>query len=69
MTNDLVMDIMMPGLNGLQLYYRSKAMNPDIKVLFVSALDAADEMVSILPGVKVEDVIQKPANQNISVIR
>jgi two-component system response regulator ChvI len=59
----VVMDIRMPGLNGLQLYYRIKAMNPDIKVLFVSALDAAKEMVSILPGVKIEDVIQKPVNQ------
>ena len=59
----VVMDIRMPGLNGLQLYYRIKAMNPDIKVLFVSALDAAKEMVSILPGVKIEDVIQKPINQ------
>jgi two-component system response regulator ChvI len=59
----VIMDIRMPGLNGLQLYYRIKAMNPDIKVLFVSALDAAKEMVSILPGVKIEDVIQKPVNQ------
>jgi CheY-like chemotaxis protein len=59
----VVMDIRMPGLNGLQLYYRIKAMNPDIKVLFVSALDAAMEMVSILPGMKFEDIIQKPVNQ------
>ena len=59
----VVMDIRMPGLNGLQLYYRIKAMNPNIKVLFVSALDAPREMVSILPGVKLDDVIQKPVNQ------
>jgi two-component system, OmpR family, response regulator ChvI len=59
----VIMEIRMPGLNGLQLYYRIKAMNPDIKVLFVSALDVAKEMVSILPGVKIEDVIQKPVNQ------
>ena len=59
----VVLDIRMPGLNGLQLYYRIKAMNPDIKVLFVSALDAAMEMVSILPGMKFEDIIQKPVNQ------
>jgi CheY-like chemotaxis protein len=59
----VVMDIRMPSLNGLQLYYRIKAINPDIKVLFVSALDVAKEMVSILPGVKIEDVIQKPVNQ------
>jgi hypothetical protein len=38
-------------------------MNPDIKVLFVSALDLAKEMVSILPDVKLEDVIQEPVNQ------
>ncbi|HET7389802.1 MAG TPA: response regulator, partial [Nitrososphaeraceae archaeon] len=65
----VVMDIRMPGLNGLQLYYRIKAMNPDTKVLFVSALDAAKEMVSILPGMKIEDVIQKPVNQEYFVNR
>jgi two-component system, OmpR family, response regulator ChvI len=59
----VVMDIRMPGLNGLQLYYRLKAMNPTIKVLFVSALDAAQEMISILPGVKLDDVVQKPVSQ------
>ena len=61
----VVMDIRMPSLNGLQLYYRIKAMNPNIKVLFVSALDAAEEMVSILPGVKLNDdvIIKKPVNQ------
>jgi len=59
----VVMDIRMPGLNGLQLYYRLKAMNPTIKVLFVSALDAAQEMMSILPGVKLDDVVQKPVSQ------
>ncbi|MGB8033275.1 MAG: hypothetical protein WCF03_05585 [Nitrososphaeraceae archaeon] len=33
-------------------------------MLFVSALDATKEMVSILPGVKIEDVIRKPVNQD-----
>jgi PleD family two-component response regulator len=38
---DLVlMDIRMPGINGIQLYSKIKVMNPDIKVLFLSALDA-----------------------------
>ena len=38
--NLVVMDIRMPNLNGLQLYYRLKAINPDIRIMFVSALDA-----------------------------
>jgi two-component system, OmpR family, response regulator ChvI len=61
--NLVVMDIRMPNLNGLQLYYRLKAINPDIRIMFVSALDAAQEMVSILPGVKLDDVVQKPVEQ------
>jgi two-component system, OmpR family, response regulator ChvI len=56
------MDIRMPNLNGLQRYYRLKAIKPNIKILFVSALDAAQEMVSILPGIGFEDVIKKPVD-------
>ncbi len=61
--NLVVMDIRMPNLNGLQLYYRLKAINPNIKILFVSALDAAKEMVSILPGIGLDDVVIKPVEQ------
>ena len=39
--NLAILDIRMPGLNGLaELYYRLKAINRNIKILFVSALDA-----------------------------
>jgi two-component system, OmpR family, response regulator ChvI len=38
--NLAILDIRMPGLNGLQLYYRLKATNRNIKILFVSVLDA-----------------------------
>jgi len=51
----------MPGLNGLQLYYRLKAINRNIRILFVSALDAVPELISIFPGVKAaNDIIKKP---------
>ena len=51
----------MPGLNGLQLYYRLKAINRNIKILFVSALDTVPELISILPGIKAaNDIIKKP---------
>ena len=56
-----ILDIRMPGLNGLQLYYRLKAINRDIKILFISALDAVPELTSILPGIKTtDDFIKKP---------
>jgi two-component system, OmpR family, response regulator ChvI len=54
----------MPGLNGRQLYYKLKAINMAIKIIFVSALDAADELLSMIPGVNVDyDVIRKPVNR------
>jgi two-component system, OmpR family, response regulator ChvI len=59
--NLAILDIRMPGLNGLQLYYRLKAINRNIKILFVSALDAVPELVSILPDVKTTNkFIKKP---------
>ena len=56
----ILLDIRMPNLNGFQLYYRLKAISPNIRVLFVSALDAAREMVGILPDVKLDDIVRKP---------
>jgi CheY-like chemotaxis protein len=58
---DLVLtDIRMKPVNGLQVYQRVKMANPDAKVIFISALDAAEELVSVFPGVKAQDVIRKP---------
>jgi two-component system, OmpR family, response regulator ChvI len=67
----IVMDIRMPHLNGLQLYNRLKAMNIPVKILFVSALDASGELISILPGVSHNDIIRKPVDEEhfVSAIR
>jgi two-component system, OmpR family, response regulator ChvI len=60
----VIMDIRMPNLNGLQLYNRMKAINSSVKVLFVSALDAVEELVSILPDIKRNSIIRKPVEKD-----
>jgi len=50
----------MPSLNGLQLYHRLKAINKDIKILFLSAIEASEEIASIFPELKHGDIIRKP---------
>ena len=56
----LVLDIRMQGINGLQFYQSIKAINPESRAIFVSCLDAAKEISSILPGIKPENIILKP---------
>jgi two-component SAPR family response regulator len=42
----------MPNPNGIQLYYRLKAINPNVRIIFVTAL---------LPGFSPDyDLIKKP---------
>ena len=56
----VILDIRMPKLNGIQLFYRLKSIASHIRIIFISALDAAEELVSILPGVNYSDIIKKP---------
>jgi CheY-like chemotaxis protein len=61
---DLVItDIRMPDLNGLQLYYRLTAISMAIKILFISALDAIEETISILPSINHNNIIRKPVGK------
>jgi CheY-like chemotaxis protein/predicted transcriptional regulator len=63
----VILDIRMHDINGLQLYQSLKAMNPICKIIFVSALDAAKEIVSVLPGVRPQDIIRKPVDREYFV--
>ena len=60
----IILDIRMPDLNGLELYNRLKAINKHIKILFVSALDASEELLTVLHGFQLENFIKKPVEQN-----
>src|SRR5919107_2406707 len=55
-----IIDIRMPHINGIQLYQILKIINKNIKVLFMSALDAAEEILSMFPEVKSSSIIRKP---------
>jgi CheY-like chemotaxis protein/class 3 adenylate cyclase len=59
----VLLDIRMPRLNGLQLFYRIKAISPNTKIMFISALDIAEELTSILPDMKYDDIIKKPVER------
>ncbi len=61
---DLVItDIRMSPINGLQLYEKMKAINPSIRVLFVSAIEVAEELIGYLQGVKGGNLIRKPVDR------
>jgi CheY-like chemotaxis protein/class 3 adenylate cyclase len=59
----VLLDIRMPRLNGLQLFNTIKAISPATKIMFVSALDIAEELTSILPDIKYDDIIKKPVEK------
>jgi CheY-like chemotaxis protein len=61
---DLILtDIRMPGINGIKLYFKFKTINPDVKILFISALDAIEELISVFPDIKSTDFIRKPVTR------
>jgi CheY-like chemotaxis protein/predicted transcriptional regulator len=65
----VILDIRMPDINGFQIYQSLKAMNPSCKIIFITALDAAKEMVSILPGVTYDDILRKPVDKDFFLKR
>jgi two-component system, OmpR family, response regulator ChvI len=59
----VLLDIRMPRLNGLQLFYKIKTLSSNTKIMFCSALDIAEELVSILPDIKHDHIIKKPVKR------
>jgi two-component system response regulator ChvI len=57
----ILLNIRMPNLNGIQLYYRLKAINPNVRIIFVTALDVIKDELALLPGFSPDyDLIKKP---------
>ncbi|MDW3627161.1 MAG: hypothetical protein QOK72_11000, partial [Nitrososphaeraceae archaeon] len=50
---------------GFQLHQQIKAIDPTIKILFVTALDILDELLSIVPGVSKDQIMRKPVDRKI----
>ncbi len=53
----VILDIRMKDLNGFQLHQRIKSIDPTVKILFVTALDILDELLSIVPGISKGQII------------
>jgi two-component system, OmpR family, response regulator ChvI len=67
----IITDIRMRRLNGLQLYSRLKDLDPNVRILFSTALDMADEITTVMPEVELHQFITKPINRDalISSVR
>lgn len=65
---DLVItDIRMSNLNGFELYQQLKSLDPNLRVMFVTALDIAQEITTLLPEVKLSQFIIKPVNPSVLI--
>jgi len=62
----VITDIRMPEINGIQLYQILKIINPNVKVIFLTALDAAKELAS-LHNIGIQDIIKKPIERDVFI--
>lgn len=60
---DVVMlDVLMPHLSGVELYYRLQKSNPGLKVIFMSGYSKDTEVEKIVAGNSRTAFIKKPYN-------
>jgi two-component system, OmpR family, response regulator ChvI len=64
-----ILDIRMPKLNGLQLFYQMKKLSPKIKIMFCSALEIAEELTSVLPAIEHNHIIKKPVEREYFITK
>ncbi len=56
----VVLDIKMPALSGIQLAKKVKEVNPNVRVLLLTALETRDKELSNVSSTNVDGLIQKP---------
>jgi DNA-binding NtrC family response regulator len=57
----LLSDIRMPGLSGIQLARKVKEINPNVKVVLMTAFEIRDnEFSKVFPSTQVDGFVQKP---------
>ena len=60
----VILDLKMPYLDGIEVHHRLKAIDDDVRVLFVSALDASSDLVSAIPETSAQQLIRKPVDKD-----
>jgi len=56
----LILDVMMPGMSGWDLFSKIGQIKPDYKVVFLSILEANEERMKDINAMGVKDYIRKP---------
>jgi len=59
----IISDIRMPEMNGFQLYYKLKTINYDVKVVFATCLEIAEEILTLIPELQPGQLVQKPVEK------
>jgi CheY-like chemotaxis protein len=59
-----ITDIKIPQINGIQLYQILKILNPNIKIIFITSFDTVNDLTTIHPEIKSQDIIRKPVDGN-----
>ena len=64
--NLALLDIRMKGMNGIELYQKLKTIDDRLRIRFITALDAANELISLVPNLDPLHIIKKPiSNEDI----
>jgi CheY-like chemotaxis protein len=61
----VTLDIRMKDLNGFQLHQQINSIDPTIKIIFITALDIVEEILTIVPGLSKDQIIRKPIGKKL----